>query len=195
MNSAENTDLDAEELLQLALLDIDAGRHDNAIKKLKRSVALDGQNAKAHYLLGAEHAEIGLLERAIEEMTVAVQLDPALDTAHFQLGLLQYSLGRLEEARIAWQPLEPLGSSNQLFLFKSALLKISDEQLVEAEGLLMDALALPPMSAPLKGDLEKVLGNVRRHIQGADEQAASSVGSITQTRSSGIAKRYDDLAS
>src|SRR5688500_15693826 len=98
--------LDDQELLHLAIRASNEGRHDAAIDHLKQALELAPDNAKVHYMLGAEHAEIGMYDRATEEMTKAVVLDPTLVTAQFQLGLLHITSGRIPKAEESWKPLD-----------------------------------------------------------------------------------------
>ena len=195
MSSSEYEGLDSEELLQLAVLDSAADRHDTAIVKLKKAVSLNPRNAKALYLLGAEHAEIGLMERAIEEMTQALEIDSGLETAHFQLGLLLYSLGRIPEASDRWDRLEYLGENHPLVAFKTGLLLLTDNKLEEAEQMLVNACdSAASASAPLKADIEKVLANTRRHReQLAGKNHSNSADSTPRISGAGLAQRYGDL--
>lgn len=64
--------LDSEELLHLALIDIGKADHEGAIDKLKRAVGSSSDDARLHFLLGAEYAEIGLQDRAKESTSKAL---------------------------------------------------------------------------------------------------------------------------
>src|SRR4051794_32037337 len=101
--------LDADELLQLAIGASQKDDHETAIINLKRALEISPNHAKAHYFLGAEHAQIGLFERAIKEREKAFSIDPDLITAVFQLGLLYMTSGQVDKAVHAWAPLETLG--------------------------------------------------------------------------------------
>ena len=105
----QTEDLDAEELLHLAIQASQADRHDQAITYLKRAQAKAPENANIAYFLGAEHAQIGLYQRAMEEMAQALELNPALHTARFQLGLLYLTSGLAAPATEALGPLTALG--------------------------------------------------------------------------------------
>lgn len=153
--------LDAEELLHLAVLDSQAGRHDVAIAKLKLAAEQAPNNAKVHYLLAAEHAEIGLFDRAIEGMKKAVALGGAPDTVHLQLGLLYFTQGRVKDAAAAWAQLDRLGPDDALYLFKSALLKVDAGDPAGAVPLLERAAQNVRGNAALAKDIGRVLGNIR----------------------------------
>src|SRR5688572_28028623 len=115
------TNLDVDELLQLALNASRNEDHATAITKLKQALEISPNNAKVLYLLGAEHAHIGLYERAIEQIDRAVRLDPDQATAVFQLGLLYITTGQVEKAINAWTPLDALGEDNCFYLFKTGM--------------------------------------------------------------------------
>lgn len=159
--AAQPAILDAEELLHLAVLDSQAGRHDVAIAKLKLAAEQAPDNAKVHYLLAAEHAEIGLFDRAIEGMKKAVSLGGAPDTVHLQLGLLYFTQGRGKEAEAAWAQLDRLGPDDALFLFKSGLLKVDAGDAAGAVPLLERAAQNVRGNAALAKDIGRVLGNIR----------------------------------
>lgn len=190
---ASAAQLDSEELFRLALLDVQASRHDQAILKLKELVAMTPEDARAHFLLAAEHAELGLYDRAEQGMTRALALDPSLHTARFQLGLLHYTRGDTTQAAAAWAPLDDLGNREALVLFKSGLLKLATDELEAAERELGEALELAQGNPALAKDIANVLDNLRQRRK---DSPAAPVGTETPVRSSaaGLLNRYDDAA-
>jgi tetratricopeptide (TPR) repeat protein len=160
MAQTANQYLDADELLHLALEASRQDKHEEAITFLKRALALNANDARLHYLLGAEHAQIGLYDRAVEEMQQAVKLDPALDTAHFQLGLLHITSGRAEAAAEAWKPLDRLGPEHPLFLFKTGLVHLAKDEFTECEEYLRRGLSANKSNAALNNDMQRVLKEV-----------------------------------
>ena len=120
-------DLDAQELLHLALKAMDEQRDAEAISLLKRGVALAPDDGRMHYLLGAMHAQLQMYDRAIEEMQRAVALAPHIDMAHFQLGLLLLTSGQVDAARTAWAALEALPAEHPLMLFRTGLLELVND--------------------------------------------------------------------
>ncbi len=152
----QNTALDTEELMHLALHATNQNQPEQAITHLKRVLELSPDNSKAFYLLGALHAEIGLYERAISEMSRAVELDPDLPTAHFQLGLLYVTSGLVDEAEQAWQPLDALGENEALYLFKRGMLHLIRD---EFEGCIADlnkGISLNTLNDDLNNDMRRV---------------------------------------
>ena len=97
------SELDAEELFHLAMKASEEGDREKTISYLKRSIASQPQ-AKSIYILAAEYAELGMMQRAIEGMQRAVELEPTLWTAHFQLGLLFLSQTSSRKPRTPGSP-------------------------------------------------------------------------------------------
>jgi len=170
------TRLDADELLHLAMDAAKRNQHEDAIDFLKRAVEQQPDHAKAHYFLAAEHAQIGMYDRAAEEMKKAVNLDPTLYTAHFQLGLLHLTSGRVEEAISAWAPLDPLGDSHPLYLFKAGLEAMARDEFDTCREYLTKGIAANNMNADLNVDMQRVLEQLPDNA--AATSAAASTGHV-----------------
>jgi len=153
------TNLDAEELLFIAIKAIEADQDEDAIGYLKRALSIAPQDARLHYLLGAVHAQLGLYARAIEEMTQATALDPSLGNAALQLGLLHLISEDVELARRAWAPLAELAEDDPLRLFKIGMEYFLDEDYEQA-------------IAQIRRGMERCqLESLNREMQGVIEQA------------------------
>jgi tetratricopeptide (TPR) repeat protein len=166
--------LDAEELLQLALKASGEASHEQSITYLKRALALRPDEGKLHYMLAAEHAQMGLYERAAEEMAKAVELDPSLVTAHFQLGLLHVTSGRVEQAEAAWRPLDKLGRDHFLHLFKSGMLHLVRDEFKESAACLERGIQANNFNEALNNDMRKVLRDVQERL-GKQPEAQNEV--------------------
>lgn len=153
--------LDDQELLHLALRASNENHHEEAINYLKQAIELAPKNAKAHYMLGAEHAEIGLYDRAAEEMAKAVDLDSNLVTASFQLGLLHVTSARVKEAEEAWKPLDKLGEDNPLYLFKKGMLHLVRDEFEECIATLEKGISLNTFNEALNNDMRRVVNDAR----------------------------------
>jgi tetratricopeptide (TPR) repeat protein len=151
------TRLDADELLHLAMEAARHDRHDAALEFLKRAIELDPGHAKARYFLAAEYAQIGLYDRAVEEMEKSVKLDPSLHTANFQLGLLHLTSGRVAQASAAWLPLDALGESDPLFLFKKGLEAMANDRFAECREYLNKGMERNQINPDLNNDMQRVL--------------------------------------
>lgn len=120
-------ELDTQEILHLALKAMADQRDADAMALLKRGVALDPQDGRLQYLLGAMHAQVGMYERAIEELQRAVVLAPDLDMAHFQLGMLLITRGDIVGARDTWAVLDRLEAGHPLNLFRDGMTKLVED--------------------------------------------------------------------
>jgi tetratricopeptide (TPR) repeat protein len=170
MEKAAVEKLDADELLQLALRAADDNRHEQSITYLKRALEVKPRDGRLHYMLAAEHAQIGLYDRAAEEMAKAVELDPSLVTAHFQLGLLHVTSGRVAQAEAAWRPLDKLGPEHFLHLFKTGMLHLVRDEFKECESCLERGIKANNFNEALNVDMRKVLKDMRERL---DKQPAA----------------------
>jgi tetratricopeptide (TPR) repeat protein len=169
--------LDASDLLQLALRDIEATNHEAAIAKLTEASSLESGNAAIHFLLAAEYAETGHHVRAAEGMKHALSLDPELHVARFQLGLIHFTQNELSSAAEAWKPLSVLGDENAFSLFAAALLKLGVGHRDSAIPLLEKALHAEPVIPALRGDIERALNNARNKVSAeAEDDSTASLG-------------------
>jgi Flp pilus assembly protein TadD len=161
MGSGTQTRLDDEELLHLAIEASRKQRHGDAIQYLKDAAAKAPRNAKVRFLLGAEHAQIGLLDRAQEDMSAALEIDPGLIPARFQLGLLHLVRARVAEAQAAWKPLDALPESDCYLHFKRALEYLVQDEFARCEEAMSHGMRLNTTNAPLNQDMQRILDEVK----------------------------------
>ena len=183
--------LDAEELFHLALNAINNGDHEGAIDKLKRALALAPNDARLHFLLGAEYAEIGMQDRAHEYMTSALVKDPQLHPARFQLGMLELLAGRMDEAKRIWTGLDVLGPKNSMVLYKTALLKFEENVPEEGIQLLNQAMAAETDNAALRKEIEKTLRRAEERLTKGESPQMKSV-EAAKAPASELLSRYDE---
>lgn len=153
--------LDADELLQLASQAAESNRTEQALSFLKRALILRPDDARLHYMLGAQHAQLGLYDRALGEMQQAIRLDASLHTAHFQIGLLHMTSGRMDDARNAWQPLDKLPEQDALRLFKTALEYLAVDAFDEFARCVQEGIQANRSNAPLNEDMKRLLVHVQ----------------------------------
>lgn len=165
MDSSAFTRLDDEELLHLAMEASRMQRHGDAIQYLKDAAAKSPRNARVRFLLGAEHAQIGLLDRAQDDMTAALEIDPGLVPARFQLGLLFLVRARVAEASAAWQPLEALPESDPYLHFKRGLEHLVRDDFAHCQESIEKGLELNTSNAPLNQDMRRIVDEVRSKTQ------------------------------
>lgn len=169
-------DLDAQELLHLALKAMGDEREAEAISLLKRGIALAPDDGRLHYLLGAMHAQVGLYDRAIEEMQHAVALAPHIDMAHFQLGLLLITSGQVEAARQAWVVLDRLDAGHALNLFRHGMLALVADDFDGCIDRLRRGIALNTEQAALNRDMQRVIEAAQTARDGGSPPAAPTQG-------------------
>jgi tetratricopeptide (TPR) repeat protein len=165
------TKFDQIELLQLAL---DAGRNNNAgaaMLYLKEAVSREDATATAHYLLGAEYAQIQMYEQAIEQMEAAIALDASLNIARFQLGLLWLSSGYGENAQTVLSPLQEVSEDNALYHFGKGLIFLLHDQFADCVQSLNRGIELNIDNTALNEDMSRILGEIAKmDLQNIEKQ-------------------------
>ncbi|HZV63597.1 MAG TPA: hypothetical protein VFG03_01630 [Telluria sp.] len=154
--------LDQTELLQLATGASAGGDSGAAIGYLKEAVSRPDAIGAAHYLLGAEYAQIGLYERASGAMEAAIALDPALSVARLQLGLLWLSGGAPDKADLALAPLDDLSVDDPMRLFGRGLRHLIKDEFDDATACLQAGIAANTANAPLNGDMQRIVEQIAR---------------------------------
>jgi tetratricopeptide (TPR) repeat protein len=177
MDSQTLARLDDEELLHLAIEASRKQRHGDAIQYLKDAAEKSPGNAKVRFLLGAEHAQIGLLDRAQEDMTAALEIDPGLVPARFQLGLLFLVRARVAEASATWKPLEALPESDPYLHFKRGLEYLVHDEFSLCEEAIAKGVQLNTVNPPLNQDMQRIVDEVKARTQPAAAAAAAAAGS------------------
>lgn len=187
--------LDSGERFHLAIQEMQHGSAEKAIEHLKSCLLDEPENAKALYLLGALHAQIGMYDRSIEEMSQAVLLDNSLHIAKFQLGLLHFTAGNNKEAEIAWQGLDELGQENYLFLFKRGLLASTQNDFRACIEDLGRGIALNTDNEALNNDMRQMISASETALRDERIDTPSSDENITtpkQAPSLSAYKQDDD---
>lgn len=160
--------LDAPELLHLGIEAAGRNDHGAAITYLKQaidlpagSIAITSDYAKALYMLGAEYAQIGLMDRAADYMAQAIDMDDSLHTARFQLGLLHLTQAQVEQSLQVLAPLEKLGDDSCFTHIGAGLRHLIHDEFVDCRNSLLRGIQLNSESAApnlaLNGDLQKLL--------------------------------------
>lgn len=152
--------LDNDELLRLALEAMNTGKDADAVVMLKTLVERDPGNAYGQYLLAAQHAQMGLMDRAEAGFRAAVGNGLELPVARFQLGQLLLVKGDSAEAKAT---LEPLTTSDDLALaaYARALTATADENAEAAITQLSEGLALPQSIPALGADMHRLLESLQ----------------------------------
>ena len=162
--------LTAEELLHLAIESSKKDNSESAITYLKRAIEINPNDGRSHYLLAAEHAQIGMYEQAVEEMAHAIQLDPTLHTASFQLGLLHLTAGHIEQAISAWDALNTLGEDNFLFLFQSGMTHLIRDEFDLCIEKLERGIKLNNVNPMLNNDMQRIINEAQIKVNELGQQ-------------------------
>lgn len=161
MSTEINTaNLDQDELLHLAMEALRRNDHGNALTYLKQGAQRFPDNVSMAFLLGAEHAQIGMFDRAEAEFKRALELDPGLAIARFQLGLLQLTQARPEDAKITWAGLDELPNDHALRMFKQGLEALAEDRFDDARNWLTQGMAVNQVNPDLNRDMANVLTNI-----------------------------------
>lgn len=175
--------LDGTELFYLAIEASGRSDHGTAITYLKQaldlpegSTATSADYAKYLYMLGAEYAQIGLMDRAASHMAQAVEMDPNLHTARFQLGLLHITCNQPAQALSVLAPLEKLPDDSAFHHFGMGLQHLLQNQLKPCRDALLKGIDLNEAGATpnhaLSADMQKLLAALEEHGSGAETMAA-----------------------
>lgn len=150
-------------LLTGANEDLKARRHDAAVAKLKKAVALNERAYDAHALLGSVWQQKGDLERALGEYEAAALLNPGMAAPHLLAADAYLSGGQLERAKERVDraaALEP--DSGEVASVRGRIFERGgqgDEALAEYQR----AVALNPSDTSSRGRLVSVAMNLRRY--------------------------------
>ncbi len=158
--------LDAKEYLHLAVNASVESDHLRAMECLKKCLELESDNAYANYLLGAEYAEVGMLDRAIESMEVAVGLDSELEMATYQLGMLYFQTGNAEQARKQFDLLAKGSEVKCLEPYARGLLFILDGELQQAKSAIQEGQSVDDQGSALQQSMAQMLQAVDQALAG-----------------------------
>lgn len=164
---------DAAEYIHLAMHASKKGDSHAALTYLKEALLMEPESATAHYLMAAEHAEIGLSQRAIDGMTNTLRLDPGLDIARFQLGLLYLQSGDISSANECFTHLTSTAKDESLIAFSKAYIHLAEEKVGDAIHAIREGLS-GCTNAHLKSDMERVLDSLHSQPTAHTDVSSSS---------------------
>ena len=180
MTAASISLLDQAELIQLALNSSKNSDSGAALSYLKEAVSRTDATATAHFLLGAEYAQIQMYDRAVSEMESAVALDPSLFIARFQLGLLLLSSGDAKRALDILEPLNELGGANPLRHFGLGLIHLMRDEFSDALRCLTLGIELNLENQPLNNDMQKIIAEINK-LPANSVKNAEAVSSLDES--------------
>lgn len=146
--------LDMEELLRLSIDAIAGNRQADALVLLKTALEREPEHVHATYLLAAQHAQLGLVDRAETGFRKVVAATPELAIARFQYAQLLMAQGRAEDARQMLAPL--LAQADELGAYARAFDAGADGRVVDTLRELDDGLAQPQALPALATDMRRL---------------------------------------
>jgi predicted Zn-dependent protease len=167
--------LDNDELLRIALDAVNQDSHADAVSMLKTLLERDPKHVFATYLLAAEHAQLGMMDRAEEGFRRTVQLAPDFPIARFQLGQMHLVKGDASAAKETLAPLAGGPSDKALTHYAMGLIAAANEDAAGAIAHLQAGLAFPQEIPALTGDMSRVIANLQamgQHGVSPDEAAS-----------------------
>jgi len=131
---------------------MDAGQYTAARDALEKLVAVEPENAEAHFMLGLTYFNLGDYAKARASFTQAMTLEPQRAAAvHHNLGVLAYQTGEMEtavtefKAALAADPNDPDSHYQLGATYLQIAISTSDlAYLQQAESEFEQALALAP---------------------------------------------------
>ncbi len=153
--------LDNDELLRIALDAVNHDHHADAVSMLKTLLERDPKHVFATYLLAAEHAQLGMMDRAEEGFRKTVQMAPDFPIARFQLGQMCLVQGNAAGAKAILAPLTELPATMALSNYAKGLIAAADENPGDAIRHLQDGLAcaqdIPALAGDMRGVIDRLL--------------------------------------
>lgn len=119
--SATHVELDNDELLALARLDVERGDLEGALLKLKQMLAAEAPQSEVLAMGGRLYAQLGLWERAKVLLQRFLVQNPNATNETFQLGMVHFDAGQAAEARKIWEGLLKTVPTHPPALFYHAL--------------------------------------------------------------------------
>jgi len=182
--SMQNEQFDPEELLHLAVKASNADDIDKAMDYLKRAISISPNDAKAHYFLGALHAEIGMFDRAIADMTKATEIDPDFLVAYFQMGQVYITLNDVDAAEEVWKALDHLGEDNFYFLFKRGMLNVMRGNYEACIKDMKKGIELNNTNESLTNDMQRLLVKAEDALALEKHSTGATVTDISSAKDS-----------
>lgn len=159
--------LDNDEMLRAALDAINQSRNAEAMSLLKTLVHRDPGNVFGHYLLAAEHMQLGLVDRAEEGFQRVVGLAPDFPMARFQLGQLYLVKGEPALATSVLAPLASLPAGTALSSYAKGLMAAAADDAAGAIDGLRAGLACEQDVPALASDMQRLLADLESSVAGA----------------------------
>ena len=173
-------ELDSEELLALAKIDLDQGRMDQALIKMKHILNADKGNGEALSMAGKVYAQLGLFEKAKNCFKQYLEIAPESIVDQFQYGMVHFDSGGRDTALSIWNELLAKQPTHPPSLFYKGLLLAQNNNMADARATLSILLQSAPADNLYFGRAKELLQAIDKG--GAIEASGDgSNGSETKT--------------
>lgn len=159
--------LDADELLRLSLDAMTGGRDADAIVMLKALLDREPADTAGRYLLAAQHAQIGMLEKAEAGFREVLERAPDFDIARFQFAQLLLVKQQGAEAATWLAPLTR--GEGALAHYARGLTSIASGDLVSAVTDLREGLSMSQEIPALADDMARLVARLGEAATGVPE--------------------------
>ncbi|MDH5325976.1 MAG: tetratricopeptide repeat protein [Gammaproteobacteria bacterium] len=136
--------LDDDELVALARIDMDKGDIEKAIIKIKCVLNRNSEDMEAVGTLGKIYAQIGLFEKSKAYMKQYLDLQPGAVTETFQYGMVHFDSGDKDQALQIWEQLLDSQPTHPPTLFYKGLALAQNNNVADARqtlGILLQSAA------------------------------------------------------
>lgn len=159
--------------LERALAASATGAVQEAIALFQQAAQEQPGSAAPHFLLGAEFASLGQIDKAEQSFCDAVLLAPEWPVPRYQLGLLQFSAGRASAALLTWQPLLGLDEGNPLPHWVRGFSFLAVDDFARARASFSAGLERNTEHPPMSADIRLVMARMDALGQGVAPPSAS----------------------
>ena len=131
-SSLFSENLEADELLALARIDIEKEQLENGLRKLKQVLSIPDPIPEALAMAARLYAQIGLLPRAKHLFERFLQQNPHAINEQFQLGMVHFDGREISEAKQIWEKILATTPTFPPALYYLGLLNAQQNQLADA---------------------------------------------------------------
>lgn len=155
-----NDAFDSEELIALARIDIDKGRLDEALWKLKQSLRPEKPLPEALAMAARLYAQLGLFDRATALFRRYLEAQPGAVNETFQLGMAHFDAGQVPDAKRIWDDLLKVHPNFPPAMFFRALACVRENEVNDARHRLETILKTIPADNLYFGRAKELLQTI-----------------------------------
>ncbi len=144
---------------------------DEALQLLAEGITLWPFDYRLCFLRGSIYASQGRSQEARVDLVRTIELAPQFSIAYFMLGFLDLTNNRVAEAQAVWAALDSLPEDDPLYIFKSGLLRLANDEFQSALTALTRGLALNRQYPAVNSYIQAVIKQINEtlHKNDADQ--------------------------